>query len=169
MLFDSGTMSYDEMRSLPVPTLQKDGGLLFLWVTGRAMEVGRDCLAAWGCVCAAGLEIYLMSAAGMTHRYERIEEIVWIKTSQLQRLIRTGHFLPYCYLSACTNSTSAGRTGHWLNHSKEHCLVAYKKPASTSLPTTASRSLDGDYPVLSWANRGLDTDCIVAQVRETSR
>ena len=53
-------MSDDEMRSLPVPSLQKDGGLLFLWVTGRAMEVGRDCLAAWGCVCAVGLEICLM-------------------------------------------------------------------------------------------------------------
>lgn len=41
-------MSDDEMRALPVPQLQKDGGLLFLWVTGRAMEVGRDCLNAWG-------------------------------------------------------------------------------------------------------------------------
>ena len=37
--------------------------------------------------------------------YERVEEILWVKTNQLQRLIRTG------------------RTGHWLNHSKEHCLV----------------------------------------------
>lgn len=63
-------MSDDEMKRLPIPDLQTDGGLLFLWVTGRAMEVGRDCLAAWG--------------------YKRIDEIVWVKISQLHRLIRTG-------------------------------------------------------------------------------
>jgi mRNA (2'-O-methyladenosine-N6-)-methyltransferase len=49
------------------------------------MELGRELLELWG--------------------YERVEEIIWVKTNQLQRLIRTG------------------RTGHWLNHSKEHCLV----------------------------------------------
>jgi len=38
-------------------------------------------------------------------RYERIDELIWVKTNQLQRIIRTG------------------RTGHWLNHGKEHCLV----------------------------------------------
>lgn len=32
--------------------------------------------------------------------YKRVEEIVWVKTNQLHRVIRTG------------------RTGHWLNHSK---------------------------------------------------
>lgn len=54
-----------------------------------------------------------------------------MKTNQLQRIIRTG------------------RTGHWLNHSKEHCLVGIK----------------GD-PIV---NRNIDTDVIVAEVRETSR
>lgn len=34
-----------------------------------------------------------------------MDEIIWVKTNQLQRIIRTG------------------RTGHWLNHGKEHCLV----------------------------------------------
>ena len=38
--------------------------------------------------------------------YERVDEIIWVKTNQLQRIIRTG------------------RTGHWLNHGKEHCLVS---------------------------------------------
>ena len=52
-----------------------------------------------------------------------------------------------------------GRTGHWLNHSKEHCLVAYKK-STTGRPLTNA---------LDWLNRGLDTDVIVAEVRETSR
>lgn len=63
--------------------------------------------------------------------YKRIEEMIWVKTNQLQRIIRTG------------------RTGHWLNHSKEHCLVGIK----------------GD-PLV---NRNIDTDVIVAEVRETSR
>lgn len=39
--------------------------------------------------------------------YHRVEEIVWSKTNQLGRTI-------------CT-----GRTGHWLNHSKEHVLLGY--------------------------------------------
>jgi mRNA (2'-O-methyladenosine-N6-)-methyltransferase len=105
-----GTMADDEMRTLNVPALQTDG-LIFLWVTGRAMELGRECLDLWG--------------------YKRVEEVIWVKTNQLQRIIRTG------------------RTGHWLNHSKEHCLVGIK-----------------GNPIV---NRNIDTDCIVAEVRETSR
>ena len=104
-----GTMSDDEMRRLPVPGLQEEG-LIFLWVTGRAMELGRECLKLWG--------------------YERVDEIIWVKTNQLQRIIRTG------------------RTGHWLNHGKEHCLVGVKGQLAL--------------------NRGLDCDVIVAEVRATS-
>lgn len=105
-----GTMSDDEMRQLGIPQLQ-DEGLIFLWVTGRAMELGRECLKLWG--------------------YERVDEIIWVKTNQLQRIIRTG------------------RTGHWLNHGKEHCLVGMK-----GCPQNL--------------NRGLDSDVIVAEVRATS-
>lgn len=105
-----GTMSDDEMRQLGVPALQDDG-LIFLWVTGRAMELGRECLKLWG--------------------YERFDEIIWVKTNQLQRIIRTG------------------RTGHWLNHGKEHCLVGTKGNPKN-------------------LNRGLDCDVIVAEVRATS-
>ena len=36
-----GTMADDEMRTLNVHALQTDG-LIFLWVTGRAMELGRE-------------------------------------------------------------------------------------------------------------------------------
>ena len=104
-----GTMGDDEMRQLNIPALQ-DEGYIFLWVTGRAMELGRDCLTLWG--------------------YERVDELIWVKTNQLQRLIRTG------------------RTGHWINHGKEHCLVGAK----------------GD-PAM---NKGIDTDVIVAEVRATS-
>ncbi|KAG8218450.1 MT-A70-domain-containing protein [Butyriboletus roseoflavus] len=115
-----GTMTDDEMRAMPIPALQ-DEGLLFLWVTGRAMEVGRECLRVWG--------------------YTRVDEVVWVKTNQLQRVIRTG------------------RTGHWLNHTKEHMLVGVKTHVDES----------GNLKFPSWVNRGLDTDVIVSEVRETSR
>eukprot|EP00039_Didymoeca_costata_P003135 m.65375 g.65375 ORF g.65375 m.65375 type:complete len:503 (-) comp11731_c0_seq1:84-1592(-) len=105
-----GTMSDDEMRKLPVKGLSDDG-YIFLWVTGRAMELGRQCLKGWG--------------------YEFKQELLWVKTNQLQKLNRSG------------------RTGHWLNHCKEHCLIGIKgKPQAT--------------------NRVLDCDVIVAEVRDTS-
>ncbi|KAF8901684.1 MT-A70-domain-containing protein [Gymnopilus junonius] len=115
-----GTLTDDEMRKMPIPTLQ-DEGFLFLWVTGRAMEVGRECMRVWG--------------------YTRIDEVVWVKTNQLQRVIRTG------------------RTGHWLNHTKEHMLVGVKTVLDAN----------GNLKFPSWANRALDTDVIVSEVRETSR
>lgn len=59
-----GTMTDDEMRAMPIPALQ-DEGLLFLWVTGRAMEVGRECLRVWG--------------------YTRVDEVVWVKTNQVRQ------------------------------------------------------------------------------------
>ncbi|XP_065184529.1 N6-adenosine-methyltransferase catalytic subunit-like [Sycon ciliatum] len=108
-----GTMSDDEMLRMNVTTLQ-DEGYIFLWVTGRAMELGRSCLDKWG--------------------YKRCDELIWVKTNQLQRLIRTG------------------RTGHWLNHGKEHCLIGYKgSPGRTYT-----------------FNKGLDCDVLVAEVRATS-
>jgi N6-adenosine-specific RNA methylase IME4 len=59
---------------------------------GRALELGRELLHKWG--------------------YKRVDELIWVKTNALRRLI------------------VSGRTGHWLNHSKEHCLVGYKgRPA----------------------------------------
>ncbi|GFH06369.1 predicted protein [Haematococcus lacustris] len=103
-------MEDEEMRNMNISCLQDDGAI-FMWVTGRAMELGRECLKLWG--------------------YDRVDELIWVKTNQLNRLIRTG------------------RTGHWLNHSKEHCLVGVKgKPA---------------------LNKFVDCDVVVAEVRETSR
>jgi len=55
-------MNDDEMRKMPMPLLQ-DEGFLFLWVTGRAMEVGRECMRVWG--------------------YTRVDEVVWVKTNQV--------------------------------------------------------------------------------------
>mmetsp|Transcript_44627 Transcript_44627/g.123678 ORF Transcript_44627/g.123678 Transcript_44627/m.123678 type:complete len:731 (+) Transcript_44627:124-2316(+) len=105
-----GTLTDDEVRNLKIGDIHEDG-MIFLWVTGRAMELARECFKIWG--------------------YKRIEEIIWVKTNQLQRIIRTG------------------RTGHWINHAKEHCLVGIK-----------------GNPRL---NRNLDCDVIVSEVRETSR
>ena len=71
------------------------------------MELGRECLQLWG--------------------YTRVDELIWVKTNQLQRIIRTG------------------RTGHWLNHGKEHCLVGMKGNPKNM-------------------NNGMDCDVIVAEV-----
>ncbi|EKD02411.1 mRNA methyltransferase [Trichosporon asahii var. asahii CBS 8904] len=105
-----------------------DWGILALWVTGRAMELARELFALWG--------------------YVRVDELVWLKTNQLQRLIRTG------------------RTGHWLNHTCEHLLVALKRPANW--PRDKPVPWDED-PGLRALRRGIDTDVVVAEVRETSR
>ena len=103
------------ITTLPSPARQvlQDDGVMFLWVTGRAMELGRECLDLWG--------------------YKFVQEFLWVKTNQLQRIIRTG------------------RTGHWINHSKEHCLVGVKGTLADKL------------------NLNLDCDVVCAEVRETSR
>ncbi|QLG74295.1 hypothetical protein HG535_0G01790 [Zygotorulaspora mrakii] len=106
-----GTCNDNELLELPFETLQ-DEGILFLWVTGRAIEMGKEFLTKWG--------------------YIVLHEISWVKTNQLSRTIVTG------------------RTGHWLNHSKEHLLVGLK-----------------GNPI--WLNRKIDTDIIVSATRETSR
>lgn len=115
-----GTLSDEDMYALDIPVLQ-DEGLLFLWVTGRAMELGRFLLKRWG--------------------YVRVDELIWIKTNQMDRLVRTG------------------RTGHWLNHSKEHCLVAMREP---------KKGAQAPPPCL-WTHAGLNTNVMVSQTRETSR
>lgn len=143
-----GTMSDDDLRAMPFPQLQEEG-YLFLWVTGRAMELGRELLSVWG--------------------YIRVDEIVWVKVGQTQRLIRTG------------------RTGHWLNHTKEHCLVGVKRKQkitlsnehnsivsplaslSTTYPASHAPGLTANSLCPNWSNAGLDADVIVAEVRDTSR
>jgi mRNA (2'-O-methyladenosine-N6-)-methyltransferase len=77
-----GTLSDDECRALPIPALQPTYGVLAIWVTGRAMELGRELLSLWG--------------------YRRIDEIVWVKVNQLGGLVRTGrtgHWLKYVSLN----------------------------------------------------------------------
>ena len=121
-----GTMSDSDLFALDVPSLQEEG-LAFLWVTGRAMELGRSLLHHWGYYC--------------------IDEIVWLKVGQTQRLIRTG------------------RTGHWLNHTKEHCLVGLKRQHKCAQPSLPPGAI---VPLPDWVLRGMNTDVIVSQVRHTS-
>ncbi|EHN02532.1 Ime4p [Saccharomyces cerevisiae x Saccharomyces kudriavzevii VIN7] len=106
-----GTCNDIELLGLPLHELQ-DEGIIFLWVTGRAIELGKESLNNWG--------------------YNVINEVSWIKTNQLGRTIVTG------------------RTGHWLNHSKEHLLVGLKGSPK-------------------WINKHIDIDLIVSMTRETSR
>lgn len=106
-----GTCKDAELLSLPMHELQ-DEGILFLWVTGRSIEIGRKALAQWG--------------------YTISDEMIWVKLNQLRRTIVTG------------------RTGHWLNHSKENLIVGIK-----------------GHP--QWLNRKIDLDYIVSGTRETSR
>jgi N6-adenosine-specific RNA methylase IME4 len=42
-----GSVADDELRAMDVGCLQDDGVLL-LWVTGRAMELGHELLEQWG-------------------------------------------------------------------------------------------------------------------------
>lgn len=106
-----GTCNDTELLNLPLHTIQ-DEGVLFLWVTGRAIEIGKASLMKWG--------------------YKIKNEVIWVKTNQLSRTI-------------CT-----GRTGHWLNHSKEHLFVGVKGEPE-------------------WLDRLNDVDVMVSSTRETSR
>lgn len=47
MALPYGTCKDAELLSLPMHELQ-DEGILFLWVTGRSIEIGRKALAQWG-------------------------------------------------------------------------------------------------------------------------
>ena len=106
------TMTDEENLNLDVPSLQRDG-YIFLWVTGRTMELGRECLKKWG--------------------YEKVDEIVWVKVDGTNCITRYG------------------KTGYFLNHSKEHCLVGVK----------------GDYK--TGFHPGIDCNVIVSRYREASR
>lgn len=111
MNLNYSSLKDEELKSLRMDKLQREG-MFLLWVTGRTIETGREFLRGWG--------------------YEVVNEMTWVKTSQLARTISTG------------------RTGHWLNHSKEHLLVAVKG---------APR----------WLGRGVDAQVLLASTRETSR
>ena len=84
-------MTDDEMKAMPIPALQ-DEGLLFLWVTGRAMEIGRECMRVWG--------------------YTRVDEVIWVKTNQVRSVSRTSTSISiFVTFSYCSFSESYGLVG----------------------------------------------------------
>lgn len=87
-------------------------------------------MALWVTVRSINLGKKLLLANG----YKIANELSWIKINQLCRTIVTG------------------RTGHWLNHSKEHLLIGYKGGIDNWLLL-----------------RQQDLDLIVSQTRETNR
>ncbi|CCH42022.1 N6-adenosine-methyltransferase IME4 [Wickerhamomyces ciferrii] len=84
------------------------------------------------CLWVTGRTIEIGKKALVNWGYKVSNEIIWIKTNQLGRTI-------------CT-----GRTGHWLNHSKEHLIIGIKGSPN-------------------WLNKNLETDILVSGTRETSR
>lgn len=112
-----GTMTDEEMLKLPVLQLQ-DSGYLFLWVTGRAMELGRECMVAWG--------------------YERVEELVWVKTNQVQvrANIRTVSVsISPSPVSACSEQVALA-TG--LTTARSTVSLASRARSSLSLPVSTA-------------------------------
>lgn len=116
--------AWDIHMSLPYGTC-KDSELLSLPM-GELQDEGI--LLLW----VTGRSIEIGRKALAQWGYTVSDEVIWIKLNQLRRTIVTG------------------RTGHWLNHSKEHLLLGIK----------------GD-PV--WLNRKIDLDIIVSGTRETLR
>ncbi len=84
------------------------------------------------CLWVTGRTIEIGKKALSNWGYKVQNEIIWIKTNQLGRTI-------------CT-----GRTGHWLNHSKEHLIVGVKGTPK-------------------WLNKNIEGDVLVSGTRETSR
>lgn len=124
---------WDIHMDLPYATMS-DGELLNLRVD--LLQPRGGVLALW--VTNRTMELGRMCLR--TWGYTLLDEIVWCKVNQLHRPIRSG------------------RTGHWLNHSKEHVLVAVRGTLD-DLPSE----------VRARARAKLDSNVIVAEVRETSR
>ncbi|EGW33234.1 uncharacterized protein SPAPADRAFT_71109 [Spathaspora passalidarum NRRL Y-27907] len=116
--------AWDIHMSLPYGTC-KDDELLSLPMSELQDE---GIIMLW----VTGRSIEIGRRALLKWGYRISDEMIWVKLNQLKRTIVTG------------------RTGHWLNHSKEHLLVGLK-----------------GNPI--WLNRKIDTDVVVSGTRETSR
>lgn len=116
--------AWDIHMSLPYGTC-KDAELLSLPMAELQDE---GILLLW----VTGRSIEIGRKALAQWGYTVSDEVIWVKLNQLRRTIVTG------------------RTGHWLNHSKEHLLLGVK-----------------GNPV--WLNRKIDLDIIVSGTRETLR
>jgi mRNA (2'-O-methyladenosine-N6-)-methyltransferase len=129
-----GTMPDDEMKLLPVQCLQDHGYAILLvnlqtcayvlvkvlthgvhiftgiFSFGSRVEpwsLGEDALQ-YVCVCVCVVYMpFTTRTCLQLWGYQRVDELVWIKTNQLNRLIRSG------------------RTGHYLNHAKVSYVDVY--------------------------------------------
>ncbi|CAI5756709.1 unnamed protein product [Candida verbasci] len=116
--------AWDIHMSLPYSTC-KDDELLELPMQELCDE---GIIMLW----VTGRSIEIGRKALVKWGYKVSDEMIWIKLNQLKRTIVTG------------------RTGHWLNHSKEHLLVGIK-----------------GNPI--WLNTKIDLDLVISNTRETSR
>ncbi|ODV77281.1 MT-A70-domain-containing protein, partial [Suhomyces tanzawaensis NRRL Y-17324] len=116
--------AWDIHMSLPYGTC-KDTELLSLNI-GALQDEGI--LLLW----VTGRSIEVGRKALKRWGYRNCDELIWVKLNQLKRTIVTG------------------RTGHWLNHSKEHLLVGIK-----------------GNPI--WLTRHIDTSVLISNTRETLR
>lgn len=98
----------DRHQQLPYRTL-RDEEILQLPVEELAVPDDWCLLFLWVTGRTAALGRQCMSHWG----FQRVEDIVWVKR------------LPHQ-----DGDSVVERTGHWLNHDKEHCLVGLRLPAS---------------------------------------
>lgn len=86
-----GTMTDEEMRHLPIPSLSSPSSLLFLWVTARAIELGRELLTVWGFrrvdeVCILLLRQPCINLTDVGPYFEWV--VLWLIRSSGQRRIK---------------------------------------------------------------------------------
>lgn len=166
-------MTDDEMLKMPIAQLQRDGGLVFVWVTGRALELGRDCMRTWGWVkihrtqqidtvlrSANILRFLGMKESRRSSGWRRISYSAWSGQAEqaitsvglsslfLHQIQTPPHFVYWIWVV-------------WIDHSKEHCLVGFKRPLGRAEGTMTAEEVQ---EALSWVKRGIDTDVIVAEV-----
>lgn len=90
-----------------------------MWVTGRAMELGRECLKAWGWV-RVSLARSLCSTLTADTAQLRTDRRARMGQDESTSGLDTNRSVCRSHASdGRPNTRRAGRTGHWLNHSKE--------------------------------------------------
>lgn len=127
-----GSCNDDELFDLPLNKIHSPLINYTFVDSSSKRKIYKDggIMALWVTVRSINLGKKLLLSNG----YKIANELSWIKINQLCRTIVTG------------------RTGHWLNHSKEHLLIGYKGNIN-------------NWMLL----RQQDLDLIVSQTRETNR
>mgnify|MGYP001985702763 CR=1 FL=1 len=106
-----GTMADEEMRRMNVQCFQDDG-VIFLWVTGRAMELGRECLDIWG--------------------YRFVQELLWVKTTPVPTVPTWG---PGCLNASCLNPARFDSDVRLYNAAAEAVMADHPPSSSGGIET----------------------------------